>query len=108
MSEPTPSGGDSGRAGWMQGLGQLLKTGPWTLSGHLQCRLSGENKYVSGQILSAAGGNSWIPATGVFGVMSDAGDSQVQQQLQRILRGIAGDTYHRAQVVARVEPMRGG
>jgi hypothetical protein len=60
----------------------------------------GKNNYVSGQIWPAAGGNGWIPATGVFGVMSGAGDSQVQQQVQGILRGIAGDTYHRAQVVA--------
>jgi hypothetical protein len=64
----------------------------------------GENKYVSGQIWSAAGGNGWIPASGVSGVMFGAGDCQVQQQVQRILPGIAGDKYHRA----RVEPMRGG
>jgi len=51
----------------------------------------GENGYVSGQIRSAAGGNSWIPATGVFGVMFGAEDSQVQQQVRRILRGIVGD-----------------
>ncbi len=67
-----------------------------------------DDKYVSGQIRSAAGGNGWIPASGASGVMFGAGDCLVQQQVQRMLPGIAGDKYHPAQVVARVEPARGG
>ena len=57
-------------------------------TGHVQTSATGEDKYVSREIGAAnagvqikfsAGGNRWIPATGVFGAMSGADNAQVQQ-----------------------------
>lgn len=69
-------------------------------TGHLQTSATAEDKYVSGeigaanagvQIKFAAGGNSWIPATGVFGAMSGAKMPRCSKQVPRLLRSSAGN-----------------
>jgi hypothetical protein len=67
-------------------------------TGHLQTSANAEDKYVSReigaansgvQIKFAAGGISWIPATGVFGAMSGAKMPRCSKRVPRLLRSSA-------------------
>ena len=78
----------------------IHKRGPWTVPVICRRPLLGEDKCVSGeigaaaagvQIKFAAGGSSWIPATGVFGAMSGAKMPKCSKRVQRLLRSSAGN-----------------
>ena len=76
------------------------QTGTLDRTGHVQTSATGEDKYVSREIGAAnagvqikfsAGGNRWIPATGVFGAMSGAKMPRCSKRVPRLLRSSAGN-----------------